>query len=136
MRNMRWMKLGLLAGVLLGGPVVVSAAPGPGLWVVAVTPDDASARAGAQTFDDTLLFEEDGTLTAEAFGMYGFAPAPVTGSDEDSNAFSANGASTDCGSTVWTGRVGSSEVTGHLTWNRSDGTVCRYTFRGQRAVAE
>lgn len=100
-----------------------------GLWQVTVVPNEDAARAGQQVFRDTLLFEEDSSFTAEAFGPMGFAPAAAeSGSVEQS--FSCTQQNDSQGTLTWSGTSSGRSISGTMTWTKPDGTVYQYSFSG------
>jgi hypothetical protein len=104
-----------------------------GQWKVTITPDDDAARAGEKEYKDTLTFKGN-QFKSKACEAHGFKQAEY---EEDTRAgliatFKATAKSEKEGKAVWTGTSTGQDITGEMTWTKSDGTELKYTFKGTR----
>ncbi|MGH7178771.1 MAG: hypothetical protein ACREJC_15440 [Tepidisphaeraceae bacterium] len=102
-------------------------------WKVSVVPDEDSRGQGGKDFDDLLVFK-GGKLTSTECQKRGFAPAEY---QEDTRRgpvakFSAEMSSDKEGTCAWSGMVTGADISGVMTWTKKDGTIVRYTFKGER----
>ena len=128
----------LCACKLAGARDGIVAAPGAradfaGKWTVTVEPDEDARKAGEKTFEDTLVFE-GGKFTSEACKKHGFGPVEY---EEDTRRFgpakfTAEPSSDKEGKAKWTGMVTAAEISGDMVWTKKDGTVLRYSFKGEK----
>jgi hypothetical protein len=101
-----------------------------GSWRVSLTPDASARQAGAEPFDDILIFTQ-GALTSEACVPYGFKPANYDLSDSG-HSFQALLESPTDGRSLWTGHLEGDQLVGRNQWTRPDGTIISFTFTGTR----
>jgi len=116
---------------LLALPRIVHADAFAGTWQAKLTPDEASAAAGAKTFDDALIFEQNQLLT-EGFAFLGFNPGAYVIPEGQTTRFTASLDSNVKGTLAWSGSVSGGTISGTLTWTKADGTVWRYTYAGTK----
>ena len=106
-----------------------SAADVNGAWALEVQPTHDTDPT-AKRFREEVLFLE-GTFSAAASAMYGFAPATYT---LENGAFNIALTSNAHGTQVWTGTRSGQVLNGTLVWTKPDGRVLRYTFTGEPAL--
>jgi hypothetical protein len=129
------------AAYLLAAVMVMLACPAlalagdvfQGKWKVVVTPDEDARGAGEKEFKDTLVFKGD-QFTAEACVKHGFKSAKYEADTRrgPTSTFTAKTESKTEGKAEWSGFVTGSNIQGELTWTKKDGTVLRYSFKGEK----
>jgi hypothetical protein len=126
-------------GALVCSPAVLVRADttGPdnfsGVWQVTVTPDDDATQSGKQEFTDMVLFE-NGTMSASACAVMGFAPSSYTTAG-NGLSFSTT-LSSDTESIVWSANTGDGGLHGTVVWTKSDGSVYHYSLTGTKQAAD
>jgi hypothetical protein len=104
-----------------------------GSWQVHCTPTSATTDLGGDAFDDGFIFE-NGNFSAQAYLGMGFTPSSYT--IDSTGKFTATLVSDTRGTVVWRGRVASGAIHGWITWTKADGSVFKYTYTGNVAVAD
>jgi hypothetical protein len=131
MRRLQYLSFALAAVLLafVTSSAAAQAASFDGYWVISLTPDSSSEQKGAYAFKEQMLIE-GGSVTAELFSNYGFAPKSASLlATTPQVKFEAVMAADKFGSLKWTVTVVSStQTTGTLVWTRNDGVVWNYTF--------
>ena len=103
-------------------------------WKVVLSPDEDSRRAGAKDFKDTLIFK-GGKFISEACKAHGFQPADYEENTRPGmvGAFKATATSAKEGKAEWHGNATVNQLDGEMTWTKADGSVIRYTFKGDKS---
>ncbi len=102
-------------------------------WKITAVPDEASAKSGAEKFDDLISFA-DGKFSSAALAARGFKPAKYRGDFEEREAeFDLEQQSETEGIVIWIGEVRRGKMTGRLQWKKKDGTNLIFSFSGTKA---
>ena len=135
MRNLHgilgWCAIGLLS-LLIASPALADDVFTGG-WQVKCTPNSATVALGGDAFDDGMLFE-NGQFSAQAYAGLGFTPASY--SIDATGKFTATLTSSDRGTVIWKGRVGTGTIHGVILWTKPDNTLYKYYYTGTAAVAD
>jgi hypothetical protein len=103
-------------------------------WRITAAPDDASAKSGAEKFNDTISFA-DGKFSSAALARKGFKPAKYQGDFEEREAeFDLEQESQTEGIAIWIGELRGEKITGRLQWKKKDGTNLFFNFTGSKAA--
>jgi hypothetical protein len=102
-----------------------------GTWRLAMTPTDVTASDGAQSFNESIYFEED-DIMAEAFAQYGFVSDGYW-TFAEGPAFYGMMSSNSKGTLYWQGVAVGNALSGFVVWVKSDGSVWTFTFTGTKA---
>ena len=103
--------------------------PEEGSWKVTVVPDAEAAAKGEREFDDTLILGK-GKFKSTACAPYGFGEVPYR---TEAGTIMAEMSSPKEGANHWHAEVSGDNISGKMTWTKSDGTVLHYSFSGARA---
>ena len=117
-------KSSLAGGVILEGTS----------WKITAAPDEASAKNGAEKFDDTISFA-DGKFSSAALARKGFKLAKYQGDFEEREAeFDLEQESESQGIAIWIGELRGGKIAGRLQWKKKDGTNLFFNFIGAKAA--
>ena len=104
-------------------------------FIAHLIPDEATARKGRRSFDDTLRFE-GGRFALDGSADRGFEPSPYSVfPTADGWSFRTEQYSTREERAVWTGEIRGNSIRGVVTWTRKRGAALHYTFEGKREGA-
>jgi len=104
-----------------------------GKWKVTITPSDENPGPQEKEYEDLLTFGGS-KFTSKKFLEMGFKPV-VFESDTRRGplgTFIAKPESEKQGTMEWRGTTTGVDITGEMTWTKADGTVLRYTYKGER----
>jgi hypothetical protein len=125
-----------LAGVVLIAmlpTLAVAADVFDGKWKVTITPADDNPGPREKEFQDVIGFGGM-KFMSKTFEAKGFKPVTY---EEDTRRgpiarFTAKPESEKQGTMEWTGTATGVDMQGEMTWTKPDGTVLRYTFKGEK----
>lgn len=104
-----------------------------GKWKLTITPADDNPGPAEKEFEDIIAFAGMKFLS-KTFAAKGFKPVTY---EEDTRRgpiakFTAKPESEKQGTMEWMGTATGVDMQGEVTWTKPDGTVLRYTFKGEK----
>ena len=104
-----------------------------GKWKVTILPSDENPGPREDEYEDLLTFGGS-KFFSKKFLALGFKPV-VFESDTRRGplgTFIAKPESEKNGTMEWRGTTTGVDISGEMTWTKADGTVLRYTYKGER----
>ena len=119
---------------LLTSPGLVRAADVfDGNWKITITPADDNPGPREKEFADVITFGGM-KFTSKTFAAKGFKPVDYEADTRRGPVakFVAKPESEKQGTMEWSGTGTGVDLQGEMTWTQADGTVLRYTFKGEK----
>ncbi|HEY8667835.1 MAG TPA: hypothetical protein VIL86_14300 [Tepidisphaeraceae bacterium] len=107
-----------------------------GRWKVTMTPDDDARRDGEKPGEGTLIFRRGKFVARECLSSAFEAVEYEVRKRPGHLTFSAAPFSEKTGRANWTGFSGGKEIEGNVRWEKKDGTVANFSFKGARMGEE
>ncbi len=121
--------------ILATAPAIARADALVGTWAITIAPDEDAIKAGEKKeIEDKVTFKGSKFVSARWKKDHKFAAADY---EEDSRSgliakFTAKPESKTGGKMEWTGTATGNAIKGEITWTKVDGTVLKYTFKGEK----
>ena len=104
-----------------------------GKWKITLTPADDNPGPREKESEDLLTFK-GAKFVSKTFAAKGFEPVDYEADTRRGPIakFTAKPESEKQGAMEWTGNASGVDLQGEMTWTKADGTVLRYTFKGEK----
>ena len=104
-----------------------------GKWKVMITPDEENPGPQEKEYEDLLTFGGSKFFSTKFLAL-GFKPVEFESDTRRGplGTFIAKPESEKNGTMEWRGTTTGVDITGEMTWTKTDGTVLRYTYKGER----
>jgi hypothetical protein len=104
-----------------------------GAWKITVTPTDENPGPREKEFEDVVTFGGM-KFTSKTFAAKGFKPVEYEADTRRGPVakFVAKPESEKQGTMEWGGTATGVDMQGEMAWTKADGTVLRYTFKGEK----